>query len=72
MNSPFYHRRTITPEFAEAWRAYETKARAAAEQYEDLPIAHCHAGEGSTCRQCHRRATRARDGVCPVCKRGEA
>ena len=55
MNSPFYRRRTITPEFAEAWRAYEAAARRAAEVYEDLPIAHHRAGIGVTCTTCHRR-----------------
>lgn len=62
----------LDPEGIEAWRAYEAKGRAAAEQYEALPIAHCHAGEGSPCVRCHRRATRAKGGVCPACKREEA
>lgn len=65
-------RPVLSPEHLAAWAAYEAAGKAAAEQYEALPIAHQRASEGSPCIRCHARAARAKDGVCPQCRREEA
>jgi hypothetical protein len=72
MNSPYARPVRLTNDDYAAWAAYEAKNRAAREQYEVLPIAHCHEGEGSPCQQCHRRNTRHKDGICPTCRRDNA
>jgi hypothetical protein len=74
MNDPYPTRPPITdPETVALWRAYQRANRAAADQYETLPSAYCHAQFDDlavvrTCLHCTRK-TRSSDGQCPKCKR---
>lgn len=60
----------LTDDDRAAWGRYERANAAAAREYVVLPVAFNRAGEGLPCQVCHRRATRAKSGVCPACRRG--